>query len=165
MKKRFKVLLTGSLLVNVLLIGFVGGHMYRKWANHPWQEVKQELAPQTRNVVGRTFQSAFRDIRPLGDEARKERASLVKILSAEEFDEAAFDEAVENLTGLSEQMMALKIKATKEVAGELSADERRKMADRMAKMIGGGKERHVKRDRKPDMIKRHRDSKEQSPEE
>lgn len=156
MKKRFKILLTASLLINVLLIGFVGGHIYRKWANHPWQEVKQELAPQTRNVVGRTFQSTFREIRPLGDEARKERASLVKILSAEEFDEAAFDKAVEHLTGLSEQMMALKIKATKEVAGELSVEERRKMADRMAKMIGGGKEHHVKRDRKPDMIKPHR---------
>ena len=153
MNKRTKTLLTVSLLLNILLIGVVGGHVYKKWADHPWHEVKKELSPESRNVVGRTFQSAFREIRPLGEEARKARASLVKILSAQEFDEDAFDEAADKLVKIRGDMTALKIQASKDVAKELSVEERKKMANRMAKMIGGGHERRVKRDRKPRMVK------------
>ena len=61
MSKRFKILLTGSLLVNVLLIGMVGGHFYKRWASHPWHQVKEELSPETRNHVGRVFQEMFQE--------------------------------------------------------------------------------------------------------
>jgi Spy/CpxP family protein refolding chaperone len=143
-----------SLLANVLLVGFIGGHAYKRWANHPWQSMKQDLEPETRNVVGRAFQSTFKDMKPLGDEARKQRAELLKILSAEEFDEAAFDKVAEELANTRDDMTALKIKATKDVAKVLSPEERVKMADRMVKMIGGGREHKVKRDRKPKAMDR-----------
>jgi len=156
MKKCFKILLSVSLLANVLLLGFVGGHIYKRWAHHPWQSMKQELSPETRNVVGRAFQSTFKDMKPLGDEARKARAEMLKILSAPEFDEAAFDAAAAELAKTQDEMTALKIQATKDVAKLMSAEERVKMADRMVKMIGGGREHKVKRDRKPHMIKPER---------
>lgn len=146
---RMKTLLTLSVVLNVLLIGGFGGHIYKRWSSHPWHAVKQELSPETRNVIGRTFQSAFREIKPLGDEARKARADLVRILSADEFDEAAFDKAAEKISGVRSEMVAIKIQATKDAALQLSVEERRKMADRMAKMVGGGHERRVKRHRRP----------------
>ncbi len=150
---RKNILLTGSLILNILFFGVIGGHVYKKWSSHPWHEVKKELSPETRNVIGRTFQSTFREIRPLGQDARKARAELVKVLSAETFDADAFDEAAQRLQNIGGEIKALKIQATKDVASQLSVEERRKMADRMAKMVGGGHERRVKRHRKPKMIK------------
>ena len=153
MSKRIKIIFTVSIALNVLLFGAGAGHVYHHWLSHPWHEVKAELAPETRNIVGRTFQSAFREIRPLGQDARRARADLVKILSAQKFDEAAFDKAVERLSGVKSKMRATKIKATKDLAMQLSAEERRKMAERMAKMVGGGHERRVKRHRNVERIK------------
>lgn len=153
MSKKIKFILTGSLLLNILLGGIITGHCYKRWAHHPWNSVKQDMAPESRNHIARTFQGAFREIRPIGDEARKARADLVKILSAEDFDEKAFDEGVAKLLDAGERITALKIKATKDIANELSAEERGKMAKRMTDMIGGGKEKHVRRHRKPDEIK------------
>jgi len=150
---RTQILITMSVVLNILFFGVIGGHVYKKWSHHPWHEVKKELSPESRNVIGRTFQSAFRDIKPLGNDARKARAALVKVLSAEKFDGEAFDKAAQRLRDVSNEMKDLKVEATKEVASKLSVEERRKMADRMAKMVGGGHERKVKRHRKPRMIK------------
>lgn len=153
MKTRMKVLLTGSLLLNVMLIGVIGGQVYKRWAAHPWHEVKKEFSPETRNLVGRTFQGAFREIRPLGAKARKTRAEILKIFTAENFDEEAYDQATEEILETRGQMARLKIQATKDLAKQLSVEERQKMADRMARMVGGGFERKVRRDRKPRMVK------------
>jgi uncharacterized membrane protein len=149
MSKRLKMVFMVSLILNVLLIGVVGGLAYKKWSAHPWHKIKHELSPETRHIVGRNLQSAFRDIKPLGNKARKARADLVKILSAEEFDGEEFDKAAARLVDVQDEMRAKKIAVTKEVAEQLSYEERQKMADRMTKMIGGGREHKVKRHRKP----------------
>lgn len=153
MKRSTKIIFTGSLLLNLLLIGLVGGHVAKRWSDHSMAGIRAQLSPESRNVVGRTFQSTFREIRPLGQEARKARADMVKILSAKEFDQEAFDTAADKLKTLQGDIQDLKIDATREVASQLSVEDRRKMADRMAKMVGGGHERKVKRNRKPRMIK------------
>ena len=142
----------GRMALNVLLLGVSAGHVYQRWSSHPWHEVKKELSPEGRNIAGRVFQSAFRDIKPLGQDARKARAEIVKILSADEFDADAFDKATARMLDIRGDMKALKIQAMRDAASQLSVEDRRKMADRMAKMVGGGHKRRVKRDRKPKMI-------------
>lgn len=147
MSKKFKIILTVSVLLNLVLIGVASGHVYKHWSSHPWHQVKKDLSPEARNIAGRTFQSAFREIRPLGDKARKARAEIVKILSAQEFDEAAFDKATAKMLSIRGDMKALKIQAMKDAAMKLSVEDRRKLANRMAKMVGGGHERKVHRKR------------------
>jgi len=153
MSKRARIIFTVSIVLNVLLLSMTVGHVYHRLSSHSWHAVKADLAPETRNIVGRTFQSAFREIRPLGQDARKARADLVKILSAKEFDEAAFDKTVARLSTVKSKMRAAKIQATKELAMQLSVEERRKMAQRMAKMAGGGHEKRVKRHRNVERIR------------
>jgi uncharacterized membrane protein len=126
--------------------------VYKHWSAQPWHEIKRELSPEGRNITGRAFQSAFRDIKPLGDKARKARGEIVKILSAEEFDGEAFDKAVARMLEVRGDMKALKIKALRDVASQLSVEDRRKMAERMADKVGGGYERRVDRHRRPRMI-------------
>ena len=98
MTKCVKRCFTVSVVLNVLLFGVLGGHFFMMWQDHPWWEIKEELAPETQNYVAATFQNAFRDIREVGDEARKTRADLVKILSAEKFDEKAFDKQIKGFS-------------------------------------------------------------------
>lgn len=149
MKTGIKIIFTVSLLLNVLLLGVVGGHVYAQWKDHPWQDVREELSPEARNHAARIFQSAFRKIREVGDEARKARGELVKILSAETFDAKAFDKEAAKLAEARAEITTLKIAATKEVAMALDAQERAKMAQRMTDMIGGGWEKRVHRDHRP----------------
>lgn len=152
MNKNIKIILAVSLVLNVLLLGMAGGHAYTRWSAHPWHEMKQQLSPESRNLIGRTFQNAFREIKPLGDKARKARAKLVKILSADEFDEAAYDTVAAELLEIGGEMKTHKVDTIKTLASQMSVEDRRKMADKMAYMVGGGHERPVKRHRKPEMI-------------
>lgn len=149
MKRGIRIIFTASLLLNMLLLGVVGGHVYMQWQAHPWQDVREDLSPEARNKAARIFQSAFRKIREVGDGARKARAELVKTLSAETFDPKAFDRDAMKLAEARAEITTLKIEATKEVAEVLDAQERAKMARRMTDIIGGGWEKRVHRDRKP----------------
>ncbi|MCC6597268.1 MAG: periplasmic heavy metal sensor [Alphaproteobacteria bacterium] len=149
MRNSIRAIFTFSLILNMLLLGVLGGHAYRKWKHHPWQDVRQELSPTARNQAARIFQNAFRDIRSVGDEARKARAEMVVILSAETFDPEAFDAVAQKLATMRGEMTTLKIAATKEVASTLDVEDRRKMAERMTQVIGGGWEKRVHRDRTP----------------
>ena len=148
MSKRVKIVFIVSLVINLLLLGIIGGHTFDRYKKHPWHQMKEQLSPETRNLVGRTFQSAFREIKPIGDEARKVRAELVKILSADDFDEASFDQQAEKMLEIGGKMDAHKIETVKTLALQMDAADRRVMADKMTKMIGGGHERRVKRHRR-----------------
>lgn len=147
MRRSTKIILSVSLIANLLLVGVIGGAAYKKWSARPWHEVKKQLEPESRNVVARTFQDKFREIRPIGKEARKVRGELIKVMTAEEFDPEAFDEAAAELTSLRDRMAEIKLQATKDILSQLPKEEREKMAHRMAEKIGGGIEHKVRRDR------------------
>lgn len=146
---KFRVILVLSLLLNIFLFGAGAGFVYKHYSQKPWMKERGTLSPETRNIVGRTLQSTFRDIRPLGQDARTARAELIKVLSAEEFDAVAYDKAVERLRDIKGDIQDKKIAATKEIAQNLPFKERQKMADRMVGMVGGGHEKRVKRHRGP----------------
>lgn len=147
MRRSTKIILSVSLITNLLLVGVVGGAAYKKWSARPWHEVKKQLEPESRNVVARTFQDKFREIRPIGREARKARGDLIKVMTAEEFDVEAFDKAANELTDLRDRISEIKLQATKDILSQLPKEEREKLAGRLAESIGGGMERKVHRDR------------------
>jgi uncharacterized membrane protein len=149
MSKRLRIFFTVSIALNIVLLGIVGGDAYRRWQDSPWWEVREEVSPENQNKVASTFQSAFRDIRTVSDEARKIRAEIVTILSAEKFDKGRFEDAIRRLAVTRNKIAAIKVKATRDLAEALSQQERAKMAERMARMVGGGMERHVDRGRRP----------------
>ncbi|MBX2834682.1 MAG: periplasmic heavy metal sensor [Micavibrio sp.] len=153
MREGFKVALTLSILMNILFIGVAGGIAYRQWSHKPWHKVSHDLSPEARNIVGRSFQAAFKDIRPLGNDARKKRAELIKILSAETFEEEAFDENVSKLVSIQDEIMAMKIEGIRKMAKELPAEDRAKMADKIARVVGG-REHRVKRHNRPEGLRR-----------
>ena len=141
MRGFLKVLCGCSLLLNMVLIGLISGHIYKRWSAQSYQSVQAELSPETRDMVGQTFKNTFREVKDLGDGARLARADLVEILSAEEFDGAAYDMVVARLMDVRNDMQGLKVQAVRELAMTLPAAERQALAARMAKMAGGGERR------------------------
>ncbi len=157
MSRTIKTFFMLSMLLNIALIGLIGGHIYKRWNKYhaPAQSTLEQFSPETRNLVGRTLQNSFKDMQPLGDEMRKKRASLLEILTADEFDEAAFDKVTQELDDIRVQMKDLKIETTKELAKTLPPEERKAFAKRMAKMVGGGFKQHVNRERNIEKMGRH----------
>ncbi|MAF98100.1 MAG: hypothetical protein CMH26_05635 [Micavibrio sp.] len=132
-----KAYLTLSLIINVILIGVIGGMAYKDWKEHPWQQEKENLSPEARNIVGRNLQASFREMEPLGKKARKDRKELLEILTAEEFDGDAYDKIVKDMLENLDNMRVLKVAVTRDIAEQLPYEERLKIAKRMMNVIGG----------------------------
>lgn len=138
MSKKIRLLFTISVLLNVLLLGVSGGLVIKNSYHRPsWDKVKEGLSPETRNLMAREFQKAHRDMKPLGEEARKARKDVMNALSRKEFSESEFDTAMERLQKAQKNIMEKKIEATKALAAELPVGERKKLAEHFSLTFGG----------------------------
>ncbi len=135
--KKTRLVFTMSVILNVFLLSAAAATAYRHWADHPWHDLKKSLAPETRHLIARNFQKAHRETKDLGIKARRARKNLVEIMAAEEFDEAAFDTAVERLELVKDEIEDRKIQAIKDLFSDLSLEDREKLAERMSEAIGG----------------------------
>lgn len=135
MSTPIKIALTVSLLLNILFAGTAAGMLYSKYRHHAKFMEQADLQPETRHMMARTFQHTFREIRETGKEARRARESLIEVLEEKEFSSKRFDEAVKRVKKTQNEIMDIKIRATKELAENLSAEERRKIAGKLASVF------------------------------
>lgn len=145
MTSNIKLIFTVSLLLNVLFAGAAAGLAYQRWSTPDWHKVKEDLSPEAREIVSGSFQKSREDMRVFIDEARAKKQEIMTILSAEPFDAAAFDQAMAELVGIKNEITARKIQAMKEMSQALPAEDRRKMAEKIAGSLDRGmhgKRRH-----------------------
>jgi uncharacterized membrane protein len=134
--KVIKFMVTMSVLLNVLLLGTLGGMAYKKYADHQERrEIKESLTPEARHLMARTMQQNRSEIRAIMQESKRLQEDLVEVMSAEEFDEAAFDKAIEKLKDAQERVAGVKIEATRKLAQELSAEERKRLSKRLSNIF------------------------------
>lgn len=152
MSRTLKIFFTVSVVMNLLLLGVAGGMAYKEWSRHSWRGEVANLAPETRNAMARAFQKTHKDIRPIGEKARRLRKEMMNILSAETFDEKKFDAAVRDFEKIQEEMMDVKIAAMKELASDLPAAERKKLAEKLSGFFDRSRGRRHKYDhpKRPD---------------
>lgn len=144
MNGKIKTLFTVSVIFNLLLLGAVGGMAYKHFSPPPFKEVYTEMSPEARNIVARTMQAAFRDGRAGMESAREIKTSIREILSAETFDAEAFDAQAEKLHTIMSAMGHKRIEVTKELAQQLSQEDRKVLAEKFAKGFHGHDRRHHK---------------------
>lgn len=152
MKKSVKIIFTLSIILNLLLLGVMGGHVYRmKHEHRPWDEVKESLAPETHQVFKEAFKGKGKEIVPFIRDVRQKKRAVKEVIVAEEFDSAAFDMAARELLALKESFSNSKMKFIEGVLSQLPQEERVKLADHMVeKLFGkaprkkGGKHKHGK---------------------
>jgi len=136
MSKKMKVLIFSSLLLNVLLIGVVIGdvthrfhieHFVRKSVQEFASKLPEDKAALLLETVGRVHLNNRDEYNQLR-EARKE---AMKLLSATEFDEAAYRLQIEKIHELRSLMKQRLADATIELAKQFSQEERRSLAQHL----------------------------------
>lgn len=134
-----KAFFTVSILLNIMLLGIGGGLAYQHYTHNPAEHIYREMSPEARNIVARTMQEAFREGRSTMDEARQIKNDLKVIISAEEFDEQKFMAEAQKMQAIKAAMGEKRIEVTRDLAKQLSQDDRTILAERFSKGFHGYK--------------------------
>lgn len=133
MSKRVKVLLACSLVLNVLLIGFVTGDVSKLFlkgdsSKKKPPELSVELSPEKQKLFSDTMGKMRLEIRDIRNQMGETREKIFSILIAPEFNEAAYDAEAEKMHELRELMMQQFSSTTKKLAGQFNQEERNALA-------------------------------------
>ena len=131
MSKTVKLVFLASLVLNVLLVGVLLGRLPRDVGFGRQKRLEQALKDLPEPTQTR-FREKFKQLRaagdPLRDQIRVAREETLRILSADPFDEAAYDRHVSQIDDLQLQMFKKMGQVVKEIAKELPPEERRLFA-------------------------------------
>ncbi len=133
MSKKMRVLIIGSLLLNVLLVGVIIGDMSHRWQEEHYagrraRELALKLAKDKAGLILKTVERVHLNNRDVHKQIREARKRAMKILTAHHFDEAAYQIEVEKLHELRGLMMRRLADATMELAKQFDQEERRALA-------------------------------------
>jgi uncharacterized membrane protein len=135
MTKAVKLAFLASLVLNLLLLGVILGHVPRGLEATPptRQQRMEEGLKKLPEPTQSRFREKFAQIRasadPLSQQIDEARAETLRLLSADPFDEAAYDRQVSKIEELRGEMFKRMGQNFKQTAKELSPEERRMLAD------------------------------------
>ena len=136
MSKKMKILIFSSLLLNVLLVGVVIGDVsHRFHIEHFVRKSVEEFASKLPGDKAALFVETVERIhlnnRDEYNQIRKAREEAMKLLSADEFDEAAYRLQVEKIHELRSLMKRRLADATIELAKQFSQEERKALSQHL----------------------------------
>jgi uncharacterized membrane protein len=146
MSRTIKLALVASLVVNLLLLGVILGQVPRAFDAAPTrqQRMEESLAKLPAPVQAR-FREKFAQIRGAAEPEREAidnaRREALRILSAEPFDEAAYDRQINKIGELRAEMFARMGQLIKQTAKELPPEERRMLADLLSRPQASAKQK------------------------
>lgn len=134
MTKKVKAALLVSLLLNILLIGWIAGNMiYYVRGHHGFhreeQAVLQSLPEEKRALFLETMKGARSGSRDFRDRMHEIRDRTLAILTAPVFDEQAYRAEVEELHRFRAEKMNRLAAATGKLAGQFNQEERKILAE------------------------------------
>lgn len=134
MTRTIKLVFLASLILNLLLLGVILGRVPGAFegASPREQRMEQALKKLPEPAQSR-LREKFAGIRAAGDPLRQEmdaaRTEALRLLSAEPFDEAAYDRQVSKIEELRAETFKRMGAIIKQTAKQLSSEERRMFAD------------------------------------
>lgn len=153
MMSKMKVSLSLSLILNVLLLGVIAGDAARRYQDRPWNEFKEQLAPETRALMKKTFEEKRQRIRQNRQITSEMKVDLEKILTAEEFDPAAFETSAKAFLDFNRKISDDKLKTINAMAQELPLEERKKVSKKFISILAGERQSRGSRKFGPEMPK------------
>ncbi len=145
-------LLIGSIVLNLFLIGLIGGHMFmreagRSDAGRPdngqrgMRHMSEDLSDSGRATIKQVMDNHAEDIRALWRLLRDQRVILSDQLAADQLDDAAIATTLNEIRRIDSAIQEQFHAATLEIAHQLPAEERRKLNLRWRKTDRDG--RHI----------------------
>jgi uncharacterized membrane protein len=134
MTKTVKIVFLASVVLNLLLLGIILGHAPRGLdARATRQQRFDDAMKKIPEPAQSRLRNHFTELRAAADPLRQQldeaRAEALRVLSAESFDELAYDREVNKIEELRAKMFERMGQLIKQTAKELAPDERRMLAD------------------------------------
>ena len=147
MSKTIKILIFSSLVLNILLIGFIIGNVSHRLLREDSHRKKSpelavKLSPDKERLFINTMEKVHVENRNIHKQIREARERIFSILTAPQFDEASYQSEVEKLHELRGLMMQRLSNATKELAKQFNQEERKSLAEHLRHPP----ERHLKKE-------------------
>ena len=133
MNRAVKMTFVGSIILNVLLLGFVLGQSPRRFdrsaiRQQRMEQVIKDLPEASQQRLRERFQQLRGTADPLFEQMRKAQDEAVQLLGAESFDEAALDRQEAKINELRAQMSKKLSQSVKSALKDLTPEERRRFA-------------------------------------
>jgi uncharacterized membrane protein len=134
MTKTVKLVFLASLVLNLVLLGVILGRVPSALeSSSPRAQRMEQALKNLPEPAQNRIREKIAQIRASGDPLReqmdRERAEALRLLSAEPFDEAAYDRQVSKIEDMRLQMFKRMAGTVKQAAKELTPEERRMFAD------------------------------------
>lgn len=146
MSRAFKIVFTGSLLLNLVLVGVGGGTVY-KMREHFFPP-SQAVSPEIRQKLKSSMEENRAQMQPVFKEIHAGKKELRDIVLAEDFDGAAYRMSVEHLLDLKDKVARQRALSMEKVLENLSQVEREKISRHFLDHLGEGRKRPLKNHRK-----------------
>ena len=133
MNRAAKMTFVGSIILNVLLLGFVVGQSPRRFdrsamRQQRMEQVIKDLPEASQQRLRERFQQLRGTAEPLFEQMRKAQDEAVQLLGAESFDEAALDRQEAKINELRAKMSKQLSQSVKLAIKDLGPEERRRFA-------------------------------------
>jgi uncharacterized membrane protein len=133
MNRAAKMTFVGSIILNVLLLGFVVGQSPRRFdrsamRQQRMEQVIKDLPEASQQRLRERFQQLRGTAEPLFEQMRKAQDEAVQLLGAESFDEAALDRQEAKIQELRAEMSKKLSRSVKLAIKDLGPEERRRFA-------------------------------------
>ncbi len=133
MNRAAKMTFVGSIILNVLLLGFVVGQSPRRFdrsamRQQRMEQVIKDLPEASQQRLRERFQQLRGTAEPLFEQMRKAQDDALQVLGAESFDEAALDRQEAKINELRAKMSKQLSQSVKLAIKDLSPEERRRFA-------------------------------------
>ena len=134
MSKSFKLIVLASLVLNLLFLGVILGYAPHRFDAPPNRQQRMEAALGKLSEPAQSrFRQIFKQIRAAGDPLREPmdaaRNQALQLMSAQTFDEAAYDQQVKKFDELREETFQRMSHVIKQVVKDLTPDDRRTLAE------------------------------------
>ena len=137
MNKKMKVILSVSILLNVLLLGIVIGgfskiHADRGFKSHRMEQRLTEVLSVLPTAKSEEFKQRIGQLieqrRANKSVVRNARKNIMRVFEQEPFDKKLYQQAVSNLNNLHQKQMADRVGLMTDMAEYLSPSERKQLA-------------------------------------
>jgi uncharacterized membrane protein len=133
MNRATKMTFVGSIILNVLLLGFVLGQSPRRFDRNAMrqqriEQVIRDLPEASQQRLRERFQQLRVTADPFFEQMRKAQDEAIQVLGGESFDEAALDRQEAKINELRAKMSKQLSQSVKLAIKDLSPEERRRFA-------------------------------------
>jgi uncharacterized membrane protein len=134
MSKTIKILILASVILNILLIGVIIGNVSQRFFKEDSlrrtpPELTVKLPPEKEKLFSDTLGKVRLENREIRKQVREGRENIFSILTAPQFDEAAYESETKKLHELRMLMMHQLSDTTKQLAKQLNQEERKALAE------------------------------------